>query len=236
MPDIGNIYRQLGLCNGGFYLLDQALRRLTSSRALIQRYYLVTQPVEIKTRLPRRMGARYRVKIIGANDPEVTDLNRPSAVLSSRFEQNSTCIALYEESNLVGFIWFCMDEYFEEEVNCRFRPSPAESVAWDFDIFIEPEHRNGIAFLKLWTAALEYLKSNGVQWSASQISAYLPQSIASHQRLGAVVVGRATFFRLFGLQLTIATLAPFIHIGWGRRGPTITVAAPERATDRTEAG
>jgi len=227
---VKRIFKKLGLTNGLLYLLDQALRRVTSSHALLQRYYLVVQPAEISVRLPKRLGATYQTRFITADDPEVRDLPRPAEVIRDRFAQDSKCIAIYDAAQLVGFIWFCHDEYLEEEVNCRFTPSPADNVAWDFDIYIEPDHRSGIAFLKLWMAGLDYLKSINIQWSASQISAFLPQSLASHRRLGTIVVGQAFFLRIFSLQFTVANVAPFVHIGWGQaRGPSITVRAPEPA-------
>jgi len=228
MQKIRDVYRQLGAFNGTLYLIDQALRRGTGSRALLQHYYLVVQPTQIQTRLPRRLGAAYQIHTIMADDPKVKDLPRPEKIIRERFEDDAACIAIYRDTALAGFIWFCTREYLEEEVNCRFLPAPPDRVAWDFDIYIEPAHRNGIAFLKLWTAGLEYLRSRNIQWSASQISAFLPQSIASHRRLGAVVVGQAFFLRLPGLQMTLASIAPFVHIGWGKqRGPSIVVRAPD---------
>ncbi len=193
----------------------------------MQRYYLVVQPVEVPIRLPKRMGAAYRIKFIKPNDPECRHLPRPAEEIRDRFKHDSTCIAIYDETQLAGFIWFCTDEYLEAEVNCRFLPSPADRVAWDFDIYIEPDHRNGIAFLKLWMAGLDYLKSKGMLWSASQISAFLPQSLASHRRLGAIIVGQAFFLRIFSLQITVTNISPYVQVTWRKdRGPSVIVSTP----------
>ena len=40
-----------------------------------------------------------------------------------------------------------------------------------------------------------------------------PQSSSSHARLGAVYLGRAVFLIIGPVQLTVSSLAPFLHLG-----------------------
>jgi GNAT superfamily N-acetyltransferase len=217
----------LGFGNASLYLCDRVLQRLSGGRAFIQRYYLMAQPVKMPMRLPQRLGANFRVRRIAGEDPEAQAFPRPPAVIAARYAQGSTCLALYDNDELAGFIWLCPGPYLEDEVRCTFMPVPAGQVAWDYDLYILPEYRNGVAFMKLWSAAMEHLQSQGVAWSASRISAFAPASIAVHKRLGAVRVGQAFFFVFFGLQLMVATLPPFVHLSASRRSsPALNVRAP----------
>ena len=217
----------LGFGNAGLYLCDRVLRRLSGARAFIQRYYLVAQPVGIPMRLPQRLGAGFRVRPIASRDPEAQSFPRPPAVIAARYAQGSTCLALFHDETLAGFIWLCPGSYLEDEVRCAFTPAPAGQVVWDYDFYILPEHRNSVAFMKLWSAAMAHLRGQGVTWSASRISAFAPASIAAHNRLGAVRVGQAFFFVFFSLQLMVATLPPFLHLSASRGSrPALKVQAP----------
>jgi len=221
--------RDLGFSNAALYLCDRVLKRLTASRAFIQRYYLVAQPVDMPLRLPRRLGETFEVRQISEGDSALLAFPRPQPVLRARFGQGSSCIALFRASQMVGFIWLCPGPYHEDEVRCTFVPAPEGQACWDYDLYIVPEQRNGMAFIKLWSAAIEQLKSRGISWSASRISAFAPASLAAHQRMGAVVVGQAFFLVAFGLQITIATTRPFLHVSvTARSRPEIRVDAPVR--------
>lgn len=219
----------LGFGNAGLYLCGRVLQRLSGGRAFIQRYFLVVQPVDVPIRLPQRLGARFRVRLVDSQDPEVRAFPRPAEVIAARYAQGSTCLALFRDETLAGFIWLCPGPYEEDEVRCTFAPAPVRQVAWDYDLYILPEHRNSVAFMKLWSAAMEHLRGQGVAWSASRISAFAPASIAAHDRLGAVRVGQAFFLVVFGLQLMVATLPPFLHLSASRgSGPMLKVRAPGR--------
>ena len=97
------------------------------------------------------------------------------------------------------------------------QPGPAGQAAWDFDVYVDPEHRSGLGFARLWDEANGWLRRRGVAFSWSRISAFNPGSLASHARLGARVAGKATFFRLGPCQLMIASLPPYFHISWRRQ-------------------
>jgi hypothetical protein len=217
----------LGFANAGLYLCDRVLQRLTGARAFIQRYYLVVQPVDVPIRLPQRLGANFRVRRVDRQDPQIGAFPRPPAVVAGRYDQGSTCLALFDDDNLAGFIWLCPGPYLEDEVRCTFVPTPAGAAVWDYDLYILPEHRNGVAFMRLWSAAMEHLRGQGVAWSASRISAFAPASMAAHARLGAVQVGQAFFLVFFRLQLMVASLPPFVHLSANRDSrPVLKVRAP----------
>jgi hypothetical protein len=131
---------------------------------------------------------------------------------------------------MIGCLWMCFDGYFEEEVGSRFVPWPTGRAAWDFDLYIEPVHRIGFTFARLWDSAYECLRQRGYQWTVSRISAFNAVSLKSHARLGAVRCGSLAVFRCGPLRLSIATMAPYVHLGYGsRRSPEYKIAVPATA-------
>jgi hypothetical protein len=221
--------RDLGPVNGALYVVDRILQRLSGSRAFLQRYYLVTQPVTETLRVPRRLGASLEVRIVERGAPALRTMPRPAAVLEDRYAQGSTCLAAYRADELVGFIWLCPGSYLEDEVRCRFVPAPPGAASWDYDLWVAPAERNGIAFMKLWSAAMTHLAGRGVRWSASRISAFAPGSLAAHRRMGAVTVGQAFFMVAFGAQAMLATIPPYLHFSVRNSRPTLRVEAPPQA-------
>ena len=88
----------------------------------------------------------------------------------------------------------------------------AASAAWDFDVYVAPAYRLSRAFGRLWDAANEELRSEGVRWCHSRISAFNLSSIAVHEKLGARQVGWAGFLCLGGFQLMVSSLKPWVHV------------------------
>ena len=69
-------------------------------------------------------------------------------------------------------MWISTGPYDEDEVRARFDPRPQGRAAWDYDIFIVPEERGGLLFVRLWDAAYELLRARGYLWSLSRISSF----------------------------------------------------------------
>ena len=105
-----------------------------------------------------------------------------------------------------------MDRYDEDEVRCEDVLVPHGEVAWDFDAHVAPEFRMSRVFVQLWEAANEYLRLQGYRWTASRISAFNPASLASHKRFGAEHCHTALFLVVGPFQLTLLSLAPFVHV------------------------
>lgn len=216
--------REFGWSDGLGYLLD----RLLMSRLRwggFARYILTAQPVPPEDQ-PLRPG-RVSFEELKPGDPRLHDLPVSQQVLDYRFGQGAVCLAAIQDQKAVACIWFCFGFYDEDLVRCRYRLVPPEETAWDFDVYIAPEHRMGRTFARLWQAANGYLRARGVKWSLSRISGYNPGSFKSHRRLGARVIGRASFLRLGKLQLMWASAAPYFHLSCGTGGPDLIVKAPK---------
>jgi hypothetical protein len=203
---------QLGWLNTLCYGLDRALARLGWR---LRKYYFVAQPTAQPSPagarpLPER-GAAFTMRLASAGCDVPLTHPRPRAVISQRFAQGAQTLQAWRGDELAGFLWFLPRAYQEDEVRARYRLASPHSL-WDFDVYVAPEYRLGPLFRCLWRDAHAMMRSQGVQWTCSRISAYNPASRACHARLGAVELGAAVFLCCGGWQWTFATQAPYFHL------------------------
>lgn len=209
---VGQIVRQLGWMNAMLYTLDRFLSSISGGSVRLYKYYLVAQPVMETPLLPPGRGNKIEVRRICREADATPEFPRPAAAIRARFEQGATCLAAYKNGQFIGFLWLALGSYQEDEVRARFTPLPERHAAWDFDVYVAPEHRVGFTFLRLWDEANRLLAGNKVQWSCSRISAFNPGSRESHARLGTVTLGSAAFVCAARWQLMFATLPPYVHL------------------------
>lgn len=198
-------FAELGACNGAWYALARALE-LVGCR--LHRYYFVAQ--RVAPQAMRRGGGSVVVRSLGHADELPAAFPRPREVVAARFRQGACSIAAWNGSELAGFLWYQFGAYQEDEVRARYNlPSP--HACWDYDVFVQPHLRLGLAFCRLWDEAHRRMLARGVQWSCSRISAFNPGSLRAHGRIGTVVLGRANFFLLGRWQLMLASRPPYVH-------------------------
>lgn len=208
--------RNLGLLDGSLYLMGRLLQRVSLGRARLISYHLVAQPVAERDSLPPKRAVRFQVRRLLPMEAGYLPFPRPRHVIESRFRQGADCFGAFRDSELVGFIWLRLGPYVEDEVRCVFDPRPAESTAWDFDIWVRPDLRLSPLFARLWDEANRYLRERGVRWTFSRIAGSNVQSVAAHRRMGARFLGRATFLVIGSVQLTLSSLAPYMHLSLRR--------------------
>ena len=226
---IVNIYRRLGWLDGSLFMLHRFLNGTFGERVRLHRYHFVAQPVPAKPWLPASRGAAIEIREIGPCDPLLKDFPRPACAITFRFAQGAVCLAAVSRGALVGFLWLQLGAYWEDEVRCRYLPLPEGEAAWDFDVYVRPEHRGGLVFLRLWDEANRYLASRGMRWSLSRISAFNPDSRASHARMGSERIGSAMFLSFGVFQMCAATIPPRFSISWQETGvPTFALYATRR--------
>ncbi len=217
---------ELGVINGVLYSLNRAVYKLTRTN-IIHRYYFYAQPVLQKNIVPARIGKKYSIREVKWGDPITHSFNRPLDVIKSRYDQGAICFCAEKSNKLAGFIWLMKGIYVEDEVRCNFSPLPRDSNAWDFDIFICPEDRLGIAFAIIWQHANAWLTQENYQWTSSRVSAFNAASIRSHSRLGAIKVSTGTYITLGSIQFAFFSKPPYCHISLGQRNsPTFEIQAP----------
>jgi hypothetical protein len=206
-------FQTLGWLNGFFYLMSVALSRISGDRARLIKYDLVVQPIHTEPLLPSHRGRRIRVY---EATPENTLLHsvphRNEGVIADRFSKGGRCLVAELNDDLAGFLWFSHGDYLEDEVRCLFRPEPAETSVWDYDVYVADRYRLSPVFMKLWQEANSLLYAEGFRDSLSRISAFNPGSHGSHARLGAKKIGWATFLVVGSMQLMWANRPPFIHL------------------------
>ena len=192
----------------------------------IYRYLFVAQPVATTPFLPPRLGQSIHIRMLHATDDALADLPIDAAVLRYRFDQNAVCFGAFQDKAIVGCLWLCLATYKEDEVRCCYRLNPEKTTAWDFDVYVAPAARGGFAFLKLWDSANAYLHAQGVTWSLSRISAFNPDSLRAHQKLGARRFASAVFVQLGRLQLMVSPVRPCVHVSVSSsRIPTLALSA-----------
>lgn len=217
---------QLGWLNACLYAVDRLLSRISRGRIRFHKYYFVAQPISEKRWLPPQRGAAVDVRRIAESDPITKEFPRPAWAIPYRFKQGAVCLAGFKGGQFIGFLWFTLGPYQEDEVHCRYVPLPAGKSAWDFDVYLNPEHRGGIAFLKLWDEANSFLAARDIRWSLSRISAFNKESMLSHARMGARRIGAASFLTMGTSQLSVATLRPYFHFSRHRDSfPTFALDA-----------
>ncbi len=227
LNSISSTFRQLGALNGFLYLLARVLN-CCSARCNLLKYYLVAQPVAEAARLSGARGNSIVVRMLERGDPALTQMQRPPTTLEQRFSQGSICLGAFKGAELAGYLWLHFSAYPEDEVRCRFEPTPTHATAWDFDVFVAPKHRLGYTFPRLWDEADARLRARGVRWSMSRISAFNPASLTAHARMGLKTLGTALYLVVFRMQLTLATLPPYLHLSLTAQScPHIAVRAPE---------
>jgi len=200
---------ELGARNTAWYALARGVRLLGIS---MYRYQFVAQPVAAGAMraAPAKLSLRPMVSL--AELP--TNYPRPREVVAARFRQGGCSIAAWKGEEFAGMMWYQLGAYQEDEVRARYcLPSPHS--CWDYDVFVRPHLRLGTTFCRLWDEANQRLHARGIEWTCSRISAFNPGSLRAHARIGTVLMGSATFFRLGRWQLMLASQAPYWHLSNG---------------------
>jgi hypothetical protein len=221
------LHRELGTRLTADYLARRLLGKLG---VRMYRYALVVQPVAARPRVPARHRSSFEFREILPHQYQPAWFPRPPHVIEQRFAQGARCWVAFKDDEAVACQWLHTGPYLEDEVRCRFIPLPAGQAAWDFDIYVKPELRLGRLFMLMWDHTEQWMRDQGIAWSASRIDALNLASLRSHQRMGAQVVGYASFAVLGRWQISHSSEGWRLSRGPGD-GPDIPVAAPDTRSD-----
>jgi hypothetical protein len=206
-----DIYKEYGFVLGLFYGIDRTLQRL-SSRLRLYVYQIMVQPITDKPLLPERFAKRLEIREIKRGDPEVALMPARPDIKEARFAQNAVCLGAYRDGRLIGYLWFSHGRYEEDEARCTYLVTPEGTAIFDYDLYVLPEHRMGLAFAGIWHGVSEYLRARGVHYSFSRFTRFNLASRRAHERLGCKAVGNVVFFQFNSMQLMVGTLPPFLHV------------------------
>lgn len=203
---------ELGWANAVLYWLSEVLHRTSGGKIRLIKYLLVAQPVAENDLTPFRRGRSIAVEEATSEKVLSTDFGRPSTVIAERLRVGSRCLLAYRQEDFVGFQWFTMQDYPEDEVRCLFELRPEDRCAWDFDIFVAPVARAQPVFMRLWDACNSQLRAEGITLSLSRINAFNSASLRAHARMGASTIATASFLVLGRWQLALLPAPPWLHV------------------------
>ncbi len=221
-------FREFGLLPGALYLADRLLRGV-SPRLGLQVYELMEQPIDGRPLLPSRMAQNLEFAEIGPGHPALAQMPARPEIKASRFAQGARCLGVWRKGALLGYVWWCPRRYEEDEVRCTFELDPADASVFDFDLYVLPEHRLGIAFLAIWHGANRWLHERGVRHSFSRVTLFNLASRRAHARLGGRRLGVALFVQAWGLEAMASSVRPFAGVSFGAPGRMRLRLAPPRA-------
>ena len=205
------VFHELGFLDAFYYLCDRLLKRVSAGHIRIIRYHIVAQAVTDKFFCPERRGRNVSVREIKFGDELEVDFPVGVDVLAERYAQGCRCLVAEKEGEFVGYLWFVKGEYIEDEVRVIFQLPNGHDV-WDFDVYVEPKHRVGFVFLRLWDELYVRLNKECGEYSYSRISAFNAVSRNSHKRLGAKTLSCVSFLKIGSIQIMFSGLSPYSHI------------------------
>lgn len=206
-------FKEFGAVGGTLYLIDRALRAV-SPRLGLHVYELMEQPIDGRALLPSRLSLNLEFTEIGPAHPALDAMPARTDIKAARFEQGARCLGVWRKGALLGYLWWCPRQYHEDEVRCTYLLEPCDAAVFDFDLYVMPEHRHGIAFVAIWHGANQWLHAQGVRHSYSRVTLFNLPSRRAHARLGGRRVGSALFIRIFAVEVLVCTVLPYIAVSW----------------------
>lgn len=224
---LSKVFKEFGWRDGTLYLASRALEKASGARCRFVRYYIVAQPVPAVPQAACRPSATDVVVPAGPQDARRFTCPRPPEVIARRFAEHHRCLMALSKERFAGFLWLAQGHYDEDEVRCRYVLLEPDKMVWDYDVTVEPMFRMGRTFARLWDHANATLAREGVRWSLSRISAFNPQSIHAHGRMGTVRLHVLNFLCLGPIQFSFMSCRPFVHLGVSvKQIPQLILSAP----------
>jgi hypothetical protein len=210
------LYREFGPAAGSLYLADRLLQSVSPSMRIFV-YELMVQPIQHTSHRELRALKAFEYREIRPGDAELAAMPVPRAVIDARFEQGAICLGTFKQQRFVGYMWFAFKSYEEDEVRCTYALVPSSESVFDFDLYIFPEFRMGLAFVAIWQGGIAFLMSRGVRQSFSRLTRFNVASRRAHQHLGWKLVARAVTLRLWRFECMATTIYPYLSLSMTRR-------------------
>lgn len=206
-----SVFSQFGVGPGIVYLADRALGAV-SSNWRVRFYELMVQPIPDRSLLSPGLVKNLSYRQIRDGDPALDLMPAPFHVRTARFAQGSVCLGMFRKDQLIGYSWFTFVRYAEDEARCDFELESPSDSAFDFDLYLFPEHRLGIGFAGLWHGVNDYLRARGIRYTFSRLNRFNLPSRRAHQHLGWKRVGRAFVVQVAGVEFIISGLPPYVWL------------------------
>lgn len=221
---------EIGTANAVLYVIARVLGIASFGHVRLVKYYITAQPVHEAPLTPARRGRQIEVTELPPDQALALPVDRPRHVIETRLHRRGRCLAASKAGVLLGFQWFTLHDYPEDEVRCVFKLSPEDRCAWDYDIYVLPEWRSQPVFSRLWDTCNQLLREAGIGLTLSRIHAFNAGSRRAHERIGAKIVGQAMFLCIGALQLAAFSARPWLHASLTAAGaPKLDVSGMARA-------
>lgn len=219
-------FKLLGILGGLGYIIDRALSRI-SGRTRLYIYDFMVQPITDKPLIPAQFAKNLRIREVRQGEPELDLMPRSASMRKMRFDQGAECYGAFRKDELVAYIWFRQGGYKEDEVRADYLLSPMQQSVFDFDVYVYPEHRMGLAFVGLWDGVNSMLHERGIRHSFSRLTRYNTASKKSHDRLRWRHVASAVILKAWNLELMFANIHPYVSLTFGDASrPKLHLSAP----------
>ncbi len=212
-------FKEFGLLAGALYMLDRLLRTISPNLGL-QVYEFMVQPIAgqgHKPLLPPNLARNLSFVEIGRGHPDLAKMPAREDIKLQRFEQGAHCLGAYKKGELIGYLWYCRQRYQEDLVRCTYELVDEERSIFDFDLYVLPQHRLGLAFLGIWHGVNETLGPMGARYTFSRLTRFNTASRRAHAHLGWRRVGSAVFVCAWRMELMFCSLAPYLSLTLSRR-------------------
>lgn len=212
-----NLFKELGLQVGIFYLADKCLAQISPNLRLFC-HALMVQPISDKPLLPISLTSSFKCKEIKRGDDCLVSMPPPAEIIEYRFNQNAICIGIFKNDEFIGYIWFAFYNYKEDVTRCIYLLEPVSSSVFDFDLYIFPAHRLGLAFMVIWDEANKFLHDRGIHQTFSRLSQSNIASKKAHDHLGWKRVGQLFYLKIWQFEVMLATIYPYIGFSFRESG------------------
>ncbi len=220
------LFRELGFLVGVLYLFDKGLKQVSPNLRLLS-HALMVQPISNKPLLPPSMKKIFEYREIKPGDKHLNNMPRPMTIIEYRFNQKAICLGLFKKEELIGYIWFCFNSYKEDEARCIYLLEPKNESVFDYDLYIFPEHRLGLAFIALWDEANRFLHERGIKQTYSRLTQSNIASHKAHEHFGWKRVAQAFYFKAWRFELMLTTTSPYLGFSFRESGRIKIKLTPE---------
>lgn len=180
------------------YYANRLLSRL--GIGCVHRYLFVRQPI---AGLPKPIPG-FDVRELSAEDRLLSIIEPDMQVRQWRQEQGGRCVVAFRGEDITAHLWYVRRQFDEDEVRARYCLDAAS--VWDLGLEVRPRYRGGRAFAALWAGTAQIWREQGITMSFSRINDYNRSSLQPHLRMGAEIVGTATFISNGKLQYCASRL------------------------------
>ncbi len=125
MKRLKSLIKQFGYVTTVSYLIGKLLDKLFGIYMHHVKFY--SQPIALDPRIPESKLNRYDFTWLIKPEKILDELQRPQAVIDTRFEQGSTCLIAKQKDAFQGCLWLIKSKYIEDQLRATYH-FPANAV------------------------------------------------------------------------------------------------------------